>query len=753
MSSHRNRALVLALTACAIGPWSAAPATAQESGAWRTFLRPYDYVQMVAEGDTVWCATAQAGLVLFHPSDGSFGSITRAPGGLAGNVLTSIVRDREGNLWMGTEGAGASRLAADRGTWGLVNAFDGLRSESVRCLAADPARDSVWIGTDDGIALWNGEEIAGTLPDGVNPSPFASDVITGIVVKSDSQFIATPAGAYLRRPQGGGSVIDTINAGLIGLSLDGMATDGVDVFAHALGIVQRWSGPLRTWFGTGSIGTVRRLQSSGGQVFASTSTGIHRWNGNGWTLVSAALASGGGPGQVFAAASPGPGGPLYAANLNGVRVVPAGGGAPASFAPEVPPGNNVLNLIVEGPRLYLNTLNEGIGRFDGTQWRNWLPGACQGAGCDTTFLNPVVPFALVADKDGRKWFACWGIGMDIMDDTGAVPMFTRPTWNDGISFGQHTYAAAAVIDANGGHWFGMDTPDLGGTDPIGLEYYDSTGVYVANFQAGLPGQTGMRGNGKIKALTVDRTGRIWVGHSGEGLQYFDWSDTSTDPRFTTAPGSDNLDFRGVVASGDTIWASTTNDMRAYNRANGTLIGSYTIPAGPAQLALHPIAVATNGRVWLGTTNGVRVYNRDGSTFADYTTQNSPLAGDEIRAIRVDPLTGAVWIGSATGLNRFDPFWTPPPPPEVAQLEVRAFPNPARLNGLGTTIRLTGNAGVYSGTVYDLGGRVLRRFSGAPDRAIVWDGRDGDGAIVRPGVYFLRVEAGGRAATARIVLLR
>jgi len=750
MSSNRIR--IRALLALALGLPSAAPAAAQSSGAWQTFLRPYEYVQMVADGDTIWCATGEAGLVLFHPSDGSFGSITRAPGGLASNVLTSIVRDRNGHLWIGTDGAGASRLDANRRTWGLVNAFDGLRSESVRCLAVDPARDSVWIGTEGGIALWNGEEIAGTLPDGVNPSPFASDVITGIVVKSDSQFIATEAGAYLRRPLGGGSVIDTINTGLFSLSVAALVTDGIDVFALANGAVQRWSGPTRAWFGTSGIGTVHRLQAAGGEVLASSSTGLYRWTGSTWSLVAAALASGFGIGHTFGATTAGPGAPIHAANFTGLYTVPAGGGTPAQFVPATPPGNNVLNLIVEGPRLYVNTLTEGIGRFDGTRWRNWLPGACQGAGCDTTFLNPIVPFALLADMDGRKWFACWGIGMEIMDDTGPVPMFTRPTWNDGISFGQHTYAAAAVIDLAGGHWFGMDTPDLGGTAPIGLEYYDSTGAYVANFQAGQPGQEGMRGNGKIKALTVDRDGRIWVGHSGQGLQSFSWRDTSTIARFTTVPGSENLDFRGLVASGDTIWASTTNDVRAYNRA-GNLLGSYTILSGPAQLALHPIAVATNGRVWVGTTNGVRVYNRDGSTFADYTTANSPLAGDEIRAIRVDPLTGSVWIGSANGLNRFDPFYVPPPPPELARLEVRAFPNPATLNGIGTTIRLSGNAESYSGTVYDLGGRVLRRFSGMPDRAIVWDGRDGDGAVVRPGVYFLRVEAGGRAATSRIVLLR
>jgi len=755
MIEHRIRVHALSLLVVLASAGAALPARAQDAGAWATFLRPYDYVQMIVEGDSVWCATAEAGVVLYHPSDATFQSITRAPGGLASNLLTSIATDLDGNLWIGTDDVGVSRLSPDRTTWGLLNAFDGLRSESVRCLTADPNRDSVWIGTDEGIALWNGREIAGTLPDGVNPSPFASDVITGIVVAGDSQFVATTAGVYLRRPAGGDAVIDTITRNLPVANVSALVTNGTDVLALAGNAVYRWSGALQAWLGTGAIGTVYRLRSSGGLAFACSSNGIFRWAGA-WVLVDGSLRSNINPGGVFGVATAGANMDLYAASVAGMYTLPAAGGGAAFAVPQAPPGNNVLNLIIESPRVYVNTVVEGIGRWDGLQWRNWYPGGC-GAGCDTTFLNPLVPFALLADKDGRKWFACWGIGMDVMDDTGPVPQFTRPTWNDGISFGQHTWGAAAALDSAGGHWFGMDTPNFGGTDPtdapIGLEYYDSTGTYVANYQTPF---NGMRGNGKIKALTVDRDGRVWVGHSGQGLQYFNWSRTSTSPSFSTVSGSENLDFRGLAASGDTIWASTTNDMRAYrhNAANITsLIGFYTIPAGPAQLALNPIAVGTNGRVWLGTTNGVRVYDRDGSTHVDYTTANSPLAGNEIRSIRVDPVTGAVWIGTANGINRFDPFYTPPPPPEVARLDVRVFPNPAMLTGVGTSIRLSGNATTYSGRIYDLTGRVLRRFSGAADRGVVWDGRDEDGAIARPGVYFLRVEAGGRETTARIVLLR
>ena len=114
-------------------------------------------------------ARGRPGAVLAR--SGTFVSRTREPGGLASNRLTSLAMDRSRRLWIGTRGGGASFLRADRSTWGLVNAFDGLQSDTVTVLEANG--DTIWIGTTRGIALWNGREIAGAFPDGVNPSPFA----------------------------------------------------------------------------------------------------------------------------------------------------------------------------------------------------------------------------------------------------------------------------------------------------------------------------------------------------------------------------------------------------------------------------------------------------------------------------------------------------------------------------------------------------------------------------------------------------
>src|SRR5690349_6664031 len=111
------------------------------SGAWSTFVRPQSYSALAASAETVWCATGEAGLVVYDRAADRFASITREPGGLASNHLSSLAFDRQGRLWVGTHDAGVSRLSPD-GTWGLLNAFDGLPSLDVNAVRADG--DTLW---------------------------------------------------------------------------------------------------------------------------------------------------------------------------------------------------------------------------------------------------------------------------------------------------------------------------------------------------------------------------------------------------------------------------------------------------------------------------------------------------------------------------------------------------------------------------------------------------------------------------------
>ncbi len=84
-----------------------------------------------------------------------------------------------------------------------------------------------------------------------------------------------------------------------------------------------------------------------------------------------------------------------------------------------------------------------------------------------------------------------------------------------------------------------------------------------------------------------------------------------------------------------------------------------------------------------------------------------------------------------------------------------FPNPFNPSTTITfTLPSSGNARL---TVYSTTGQMVRELANgnfsAGEYRMVWDGRDGNGRAVSSGVYFTRLESIGKAATAKVTLLR
>ena len=736
-----------------------APSPAGATGAWTTMLGPLSYSDLFADGDTVWCASGEAGLWRYVVSQARLESITREPGGLASNELSSLTYDRSRRLWIGTLGAGVSVLSADRTRWSRLNIFDGLPSDTVETVEAEG--DTVWIGTARGIALWNGQEISGALPDGVNPSPFANNVITGIVALGDTLWVSTQGGVYRALKSQDLETWTRHDAGLVSPQVDALASDGVDLIALSGFATMRWRRSTARWDTLQGVGAARGLWDDHGRITTAAGRGIFRWTGTRWDSLSASLVSLGGPTNF--AATQAADGRGYAANRTGVYRQPDGGGPWPSLKPDTPPGNAILNLILEGPKVYVTTFSDGIGRWDGTRWRSWLPtGSVDRA--DTTFRRALYTFAALVDTAGRKWFGSWAPLEEILPcepDTGAIEMMTDDTEpaqfvhhviEDGLHPARHSFAWAAALDSSGGHWFGFDSPCQEDPDfeAIGVDYYDPSGVYRANWS---PENTPTLSAGRVHALTVDRNGRIWLGLSPGGLTrtFAPVNPQSpATPTFLPVAGTELLDVQGMVARDTSLWVLTTSELVRYT-LSGVRRESYTVPAGPAATALHPLDVGRDGTVWMGTANGVRMI-RPNRTTQDFTAANSPLADDEVRAIRVDPVTNVVWFGTARGLNRYDPGYVPPAiTPE--HLTIGVFPNPARLTNLGPGIHLAGNGERYHVRIYDLHGRLVRDLGMVSNGRVLWDGRHAGGSLVDPGIYFVRAETQGRQAVARIALVR
>jgi triacylglycerol esterase/lipase EstA (alpha/beta hydrolase family) len=91
---------------------------------------------------------------------------------------------------------------------------------------------------------------------------------------------------------------------------------------------------------------------------------------------------------------------------------------------------------------------------------------------------------------------------------------------------------------------------------------------------------------------------------------------------------------------------------------------------------------------------------------------------------------------------------------AARPDLRAAPNPcAGPARLSFTLVEPGPVRL---DLYDLGGRTVRALAhdthAAGRHVVTWDGRDGQGTPVAPGVYFARLDAGGATVTRRLVRL-
>jgi hypothetical protein len=85
----------------------------------------------------------------------------------------------------------------------------------------------------------------------------------------------------------------------------------------------------------------------------------------------------------------------------------------------------------------------------------------------------------------------------------------------------------------------------------------------------------------------------------------------------------------------------------------------------------------------------------------------------------------------------------------------AAPNPVRAGtGISLGVGLEANAFV---AIYDVSGRLVWQRNVGPGgcghHALVWECRDRFGRDVPPGVYFIRVDAGARAASGKVVVMR
>lgn len=261
--------------------------------------------------------------------------------------------------------------------------------------------------------------------------------------------------------------------------------------------------------------------------------------------------------------------------------------------------------------------------------------------------------SIFEDHTGVLWIGTW----DGLNKALLSRQFTSYTYQPGSLTGlSHPRVSEIYEDTQGALWIGT----TGG----GLNKLDRrTGTITHYLHA--PSDPSSLSYNDVTSVWEDHAGTLWVATLGGGLNRMN-RETGTFTHYRHA--SDNFsslsDDRLYTVYEDTqgvLWIGTVvNGLDRFDRARGRFIHYRHDPQDANSLShniVWPIYEDRTGALWIGTIGGgLNRFDRATQTFTRYQydpDDASSLSSDKILSIHEDS-QGTLWVGTmGGGLNRFD----------------------------------------------------------------------------------------------------
>ena len=577
-------------------------------GSWDVFTTdnsalPDNHINCL-QGDSqggLWIGT-DSGLANLS-SDGAWQVFTMDNTDLPDNGITTLARDDQDGLWIGTKnGLGHRRNDA---SWDIINTSNSALPSNVIKALLPTSKNRLYIGTTQGLAL---------LPDGGDPSAVEEvaiecyvDAISCLAVDgSGGIWIGKPGICNDRGQCSGGSLVHltdtntaiTYDQSQIGfLWPDVIYTDGVQGFW-----VGSSSGSGLTYFSLLSEGELKR------------STQALLGLASDWITALANSSSGG----VLA----GTAGLLY-------RLDDASQWALINGDDAAPDFDEIQGLLNDGNGgLWIWTWGTGLAHL-----------LCTGEWNVYNQSNSPLPddyiADVLADGSGGVWASTQYNGIAHLRSDGSWEVF------DTLPIPDYPTISQMIKDGNNEIWVGTWN---------GLAHlkYDRSWEVLSTANSSLPGDY-------IAGLLCDEQGRLWVGTlNGLGCLKPDGSWVVYDMDNSGLSGNHVSEIIPDHQGG--IWMKTIKSNSGdYSIVHlDAVTGAWKtfsvdiIPGYEVGKYYSPLLADGRGGLWIGT-DYLGLVHIDGDGQVDvYSTQNSPLPYDYIRALIADG-SGGLWVGTLYGL--------------------------------------------------------------------------------------------------------
>ena len=316
--------------------------------------------------------------------------------------------------------------------------------------------------------------------------------------------------------------------------------------------------------------------------------------------------------------------------------------------------------------LWLGT-QDGLNRYDGYTFKIYKPDPDAPDSLSDRWIT-----SIIEDADGYLWIGTRQGGLNRFDPR--LEKFTEFT---------HDAANPASISDNHINMLFLDSKDnlWIGTEH-GLDLLDKAHNTFQHYLTYLP-QPGKIGDVRIAAMHEDQRGQFWVGTGGYGLVRFDPQGDQTEifqsnPENTTTISSDYINSIVEDERSYIIWVGTRSGLNRLDPNTGRftrfqreetsedpLLSDEILPTDVIEKrnsfqnlsnnTINTLRYDSTGNLWVGTANGLNRY-QPGKGFVHYlndATFSKSLSENSIASLYEDH-SGILWIGThGGGVNIYD----------------------------------------------------------------------------------------------------
>jgi len=256
--------------------------------------------------------------------------------------------------------------------------------------------------------------------------------------------------------------------------------------------------------------------------------------------------------------------------------------------------------------------------------------------------------SIIEDHNGDLWFGIYDGGLnryspknDEMMNYRNNPENSRSLSNDIVTF--------VYEDSENNIWIGTNN---------GLNLYKPD---TDDFVTYLPDGTQNKPTGSIPySMVEDDTGDLWIGYYKNGvdrwdLEAGDFINYRLNPE-DEGSLSDNLVYWMIMDRDKNIWIGTNNGLNLFDKEDDSFKSFFNNPNDLNSLSNNTTRMLfedSKGRIWIGTTSGgVNVLDKETGVFKHYN-RNNGLSDNAILSMLEDD-KGDIWISTSYGINIIDP---------------------------------------------------------------------------------------------------